>query len=284
MLFSWYAGDYTTDAALAEAAPDVRANPSMGSWANASYLDQQRRRLPAHKFRRLHLNLPGAPEGAAFQPGPVIDAIARGVAHRPRATGVEYIAFVDMSGGSSDDAVLAIGHVEGPRIVVDRIVNQGQPAPFDPRAAVSRFATVLAEYGVRRVTGDAYSGLTFVFDFASHQIHYSRCAMSASALYEALEPKLNAGEVSLPDVPLLEQQLLGLAWRGSRITHSAGEHDDHANAVAGLINELMPVNGDRIEVVETCGWGYGLELGYGEDPLISAERERSRECDHVSGW
>ena len=37
------------------------ANPSMGSWPEGrAYLDQQRRRLPANIFRRLHLNLPGA--------------------------------------------------------------------------------------------------------------------------------------------------------------------------------------------------------------------------------
>ena len=44
----------------------------MASWGDGGeYLEQQRRRLPAHKFRRLHLNLPGLPEGSAFQPEPV---------------------------------------------------------------------------------------------------------------------------------------------------------------------------------------------------------------------
>ena len=57
---------------------------------------------------------------------------------------------------------------------------------------------------------------------------------SASELYEALEPRLNAGEVLLPDVPILEQQLLSLIWRGSRIDHPGGEHDDFANACAGV--------------------------------------------------
>jgi len=55
MLFSWYAADYTTDPDCADAMPEVRANPSLSSWADAGYLDQQRRRLAAHKFRRLHL-------------------------------------------------------------------------------------------------------------------------------------------------------------------------------------------------------------------------------------
>jgi hypothetical protein len=34
MYFSWYAADYTTDPALADADPETRANPSRGSWVD----------------------------------------------------------------------------------------------------------------------------------------------------------------------------------------------------------------------------------------------------------
>jgi len=66
MLFSWYAADRTTDPDYAQATPEQRANPSMGTWADQGYLAQQAARLPAHQFRRLHLNLPGLPEGSAY--------------------------------------------------------------------------------------------------------------------------------------------------------------------------------------------------------------------------
>ena len=61
MLFSWYSADRCTDPDFADLDdPEARANPSMGSWPEGrAYLDQQRRRLPANIFRRLHLNLPG---------------------------------------------------------------------------------------------------------------------------------------------------------------------------------------------------------------------------------
>lgn len=65
MYFSWYAADFTTDPALAQADPETRANPSRDSWQDPDYLAQQQRRLPAHKYRRLHLNLGGLPEGSA---------------------------------------------------------------------------------------------------------------------------------------------------------------------------------------------------------------------------
>lgn len=237
MLFSWYAADFTTDADFAEATPEDRANPSRASWNNAGYLAQQQRRLPAHKYRRLHLNLPGLPEGSAYQPEPVMDAIDRGVKARPRVAGVSYVAFVDMSGGSADDAVLGIAHrdVDG-RGVLDLLVDQGASAPFDPNKAVTRFVAVLKEFGVATVVGDRYAGETFRAQFTTGGVAYHVSDQTKSELYEALEPALNSGAVVLIDVPMLEQQLLGLVWRGGKIDHQAGEHDDYANAAAGALH------------------------------------------------
>ena len=239
LLFSWYAADLCTDPNFADKSPEERANPSLANWGNDQYLPQQQRRLPAHKYRRLHLNLPGLPEGSAYQPEPVMDAIARGVSVRLPEPGIIYTAFVDMSGGSSDDAVLAIGHVDADgRAVLDRLVDQGARPPFDPRQAVERFVAVLSEYHCASVLGDKYAGETFKADFARHGVGYRVSDKTKSQLYEALEPRLNSQQVILPDVPMLEQQLLGLVWRGGKIDHQGGEHDDYANGVAGLVEAI----------------------------------------------
>jgi hypothetical protein len=115
------------------------------------------------------------------------------------------------------------------------VINQGQPPPYDPRVAVHRFAEHLHRHELDTVHGDAYGGQTFRMAFAEEAIRYEVVDRSASELYEALEPRLNAGEVLLPDQPTLERQLLALVWRGSRITHPANEHDDWANAAAGAV-------------------------------------------------
>jgi hypothetical protein len=241
MFFSWYAADYTTDQDFINALPEVRANPSKDSWGDSKYLAQQQRRLPAHKYRRLHLNLPGLPEGSAFTAEKVMEAIERGVKLRAPLPNVDYVAFVDMSGGSSDDATLAIAHREGEadkdgRAVLDRIVDQGQRPPFDPRKAVERFAAVLKEYGVFSVTGDKYAGETFIQDFEKNGIGYQVSELTKSQLYEVLEPKLNSGAVILLDEPKMESQLLGLCWRNNKIDHAANEHDDWSNAAAGAVH------------------------------------------------
>ena len=252
MLLSWYAADFCTDPDFDSKSPEERANPSMASWNNPGYLAQQQRRLPAHKYRRLHLNLPGLPEGSAFQPEPVMDSVARGVTVRIAEPGISYRAFVDMSGGSNDDAVLAIGHMDtNGRAITDRVMNQGPPPPFDPIKAVERFIPVLGEYRCRKVVGDRYAGETFRAAFRERGIEYEVAELTASEHYEQLEPRVNGRKVVLVDEPRIEQQLLGLVWRGGRIDHPAGEHDDWSCAVAGLTQMLLAPT----EVTEhECTW------------------------------
>jgi hypothetical protein len=241
MYFSYYAADRTTDPDFEDKTPEERANPSMSSWTNKRYLDQQRRRLPSHKYRRLHLNLPGSPEGSAFSAERIFDAIERGCHVRLPQQGVGYAGFVDMSGGSIDDAVLCIAHRENKRAVIDAVINQGQRPPFDPRQAAARFAKVLKDYRLFSVTGDQFAGNTFAADFQTNGIAYRTSDLTKSELYEALEPKLNACEVTLLDVPELESQFLGLVWRNNKIDHLPNEHDDWSNAAAGAVHQVLEV-------------------------------------------
>lgn len=123
--------------------------------------------------------------------------------------------------------------------MLDRLMDQGQRPPFDPRKAVQRFVKALQEYGIALVTGDAYAGETFRADFQGQGISYWVSQLTKSEIYEEMERLLNGGRVVLLDNANLESQLLGLVWRGAKIDHPAGEHDDYANAAAGAINMVM---------------------------------------------
>ena len=80
----------------------------------------------------MHLNLPGAPNGAFFDQGAVLAAVVSGRKYLPYRPGIQYWAAVDMSGGSSDNCVLCIGHLEGDKVIIDLIVKQaGNSYPFD---------------------------------------------------------------------------------------------------------------------------------------------------------
>jgi phage terminase large subunit-like protein len=79
---------------------------------------------------------------------------------------------------------------------------------------VERFVRALGDYRVSRVVGDRYAGETFSAALRERGIEYEVSKHTASELYEALEPRLNAHRIVLLDVPVLEQQLLGLVWKG----------------------------------------------------------------------
>jgi hypothetical protein len=111
--------------------------------------------LASRRTRRLHLNLPGAPEGSFLDQGAILNAVIRGRNQLSPKLNTAYHGYVDMSGGSGDDAALCITHAENGRAVVDLAVTPGGKPPFNPRAAVRMFAYILKSYGIRRVWGDA---------------------------------------------------------------------------------------------------------------------------------
>ncbi|MFH0295663.1 hypothetical protein AAFX91_00265 [Bradyrhizobium sp. 31Argb] len=241
MLFSWYSADYCTDPNFAHLPPDERANPSMASWPEGrGYIEQQRRRLPSARFRRLHHNLPGAPQGAHFDQGRVEAAIVSGRQVIEPQDGVDYLAFVDMSGGSSDDATLAIAHWDDRKAVLHLLINQGQPTPFNPRDAVKRFAVMCKLYRCKVVHGDAYAGETFRRDFADCGIDYIVDKRTRTDIYESLEVALNAGQAEMLDIPELRRQLLTLVRKGATIDHQSGQHDDWATSAAGALTLANP--------------------------------------------
>jgi hypothetical protein len=238
MLFSWYSGgELCTDPEFAGLEPELRANPSMSSWPEGrAYLDQQQRRLPTARYRRLHLNLPGAPAGAAIDQAKIAAAVVVGQRSLPPEPGRKYFAGVDMSGGSNDDATLTIAHAVERVAVIDLVEKQSGGVPFNPRNAVVKFAGILKEYGISNVTGDAYGGQTFKADFAGCGITYHVSRKTRSELYEAAEPAFNAGEVQLLDIPILVEQFMCLVWRGSKIDHEPNSHDDWSNSCALAIH------------------------------------------------
>lgn len=243
MYFSWYSATYGTDPAF-NGLPtgEERANPSMQSWGNDGYLAQQRERLPANRYRRLHLNLPLTLDGQYLSADKLEAATASGRTVLPPVADMggappHYRAFVDMSGGSQDDAVLGIAHRDprDHRIRLDVLTAQSGGKPFNPRHAIAKFAAILKTYKCGSVVGDRYAGNTFVADFGEHGIAYVPSQFSRSDIYEMVEPLINTGIVELLDIDVMREQFLGLVQRGEKIDHVPGEHDDYANAAAGAL-------------------------------------------------
>jgi hypothetical protein len=88
----------------------------------------------------------------------------------------------------------------------------------------------------------------------------------------------------LLDVPEIEQQLLGLVWRGGKIDHQNGEHDDWANAAAGVVHELLRAEGISANLCpETglpCPHGCGSTCRLVSDPESDSEAREAERADH----
>ena len=167
----------------------------------------------------------------------VVDAVTiSGRYELPPIADVYYSAFVDPSGGSSDDMTLAIGHTEKDGRAVLDAVRSRRP-PFSPAAAVAEFAALLREYRVTNVTGDRYAGEWPREQFRHHGITYTPADRPKSDLYRDVLALLNSSQVELLDHPRLAAQFLGLERRTARggrnsIDRAPGAHDDLANSVA----------------------------------------------------
>jgi hypothetical protein len=168
--------------------------------------------------------------------------VSPGVYERPPLSRVRYFAFVDPAGGSGKDSMtLAVGHREGPGIIVDAI-RERRP-PFSPQDVTAEFCALLKSYRVSKVFGDKYAGEYPREIFRKFGVAYDPSAEPKSDLYRDLLPAINSKLLDLLDHERLINQLISLERKTARggkesIDHPPNGHDDVCNSVAGLASVL----------------------------------------------
>jgi hypothetical protein len=188
--------------------------------------------------------------------------IIAGVAERLHEPGVQYVGFVDPSGGSMDSMTLAIAHEDKKRgLVVLDLVREVVP-PFSPEAVVAQFAEDCARYRIREVTGDHYAGEWPREQFRKAGITYRVSEETKSELYVAALPLLTSGRAELLDHKRLLGQFRGLERRTGRsgkdsVDHGPRGKDDVANAAAGALVNVRRA-GRR---VEPMAWAHAETTG-----------------------
>ena len=147
-------------------APTLTMNPSVPR----SFIDEEYEKDPASaaaEYGGLFRT-----DIQAFVTREAVDAVtAPGVFEIAPMFSVDYFAFVDPSGGSSDSMTLAIAHRDMTGRAILDVVREAKP-PFSPESVVSEFATVLKAYNIKTVTGDRYAGLWPRERFFVHHIDY----------------------------------------------------------------------------------------------------------------
>jgi hypothetical protein len=160
----------------------------------------------------------------------------------PPAEGVSYQGFTDASGGVGSDAyTVSIGHKTGDRVITD--VCRGTVGRFNPQEVTKQYAALLKEYRISKVVGDAYGAEWVAAAWRDCGFEYTRSPKPKSEIYLECIPLFTRGLVGLPDRPKLLRELRLL----ERHTHRSGKdavdyprngHDDHANAVCGVLHLL----------------------------------------------
>lgn len=155
-------------------------------------------------------------------------------AHRP------YYCGIDPSGGGHDSYTAALCHVEGEKIVVDRIEERF--SPLDPAQVTEEFATIMKAYGIRRIKSDRYAGMWPTAAYAKHSVAVEINDQSASELLLELGALIRMGRVVLPESDRLLTQLTQLERKVRSGGHDVveaptGGYDDLACALASAMVE-----------------------------------------------
>jgi hypothetical protein len=168
----------------------------------------------------------------------ITDAIDSGCRERGAADRYGYFAFIDPSGGKRDSFALGIAHSQGGVALLD-LVREWK-APLDPATVVGEIAKLVRPYGIRSVTGDAYSGEWCQAAFREAGLQYAVSDRAASEVFLEVGPLFAQGKVRLVDHERLTMQLRQLERRTAasgrdRVGHPPGGHDDLAVSACGAL-------------------------------------------------
>jgi hypothetical protein len=159
-----------------------------------------------------------------------------------RAAAESYFAFVDVAGGGGKDSyAIALGHLEGEKVVVD--VIRSRAPKFNPEEVTQQYCELLKAYGISRVVGDKFSGDWASNAHAKFGITYERAEKTKSEIYLEAEGAFNTGRVELPNRETAVSQLKALVRKvrsGGRdsVDTDSGQPEDEANVLCGVIASL----------------------------------------------
>ena len=155
-----------------------------------------------------------------------------------------YQAFTDAAGGTGNDAyTIAIGHKQGENFIIDVVRGTPPGVRFDPATVTEEYAGLLKYYRIYSVTGDHYAAAWVSSAWSKHGVTYRQSNLAKSAIYLECDPLFARGLVRLPNHAKLLRELRLLERRVHRsgkdsVDHGRNGHDDHANAVCGVLQLL----------------------------------------------
>lgn len=265
------------------------------SWVSQDFLQQQRRILPEHVYRRLHLNEWTEGSGA-FLTFAEVESIFGGASVPECSRGKHFIA-LDV-GLSHDATVVAVAHLEGQDVAIDAIKAwKGTPADRVNLAAVEEWLLNASRvYSASKLLADPWQAVGLIQRLQERGIRAMDVSFGQQyrgRLFANLLELVRTQRLRCFPHPDLKDELLRLEFRevsgNLRVDHPSGGHDDHAVAVAmaalAAVQEgghrwvLMGTDGDE---VFTIGGGQGREskpeaVAVVAGPSVERRRQQAEE-------
>jgi len=209
-------------------------------WMSPARLEEQRQRLPAAVFEQLFENRWTPAAGSFLDPDVIATAfVLPGPAGADRGR-FFYSAALDL-GGVHDRTALAVGHRDGPSVVLDWLATwQGSKrAPVVFGDVEETVVDAHGSYGFR-LWFDRWQALDLTQRLTARgvlAVEYGFTAQSKMRLAQTLLSLINGHNLKLYEADGLRRELLGLrlvqasggAWA---FDHRPGGHDDRAIAIA----------------------------------------------------
>ena len=111
----------------------------------------------------------------------------------PYTPGKVYVAFCDSSGGRRDSYVVAIGHSDRGRIIIDAI--RIRKPSFNPLEVTKQMAEFIKGYGLTKITGDFYAAQFLVEAWANCGIEYETSPVRSSDHFLNFEGQINTQNI-----------------------------------------------------------------------------------------
>lgn len=196
-------------------------------------------------------------------------AIDRKIFERPYEEGVDYVGFIDPSGGKSDSFCggLAFQDKETKKVML-AVLREARP-PFRPESVCAEYSKVFKDYGVTSIKSDAYAGAWVESAFENFGITVERAKMSKSDYYLNALPLFNNGSIRLLDQERLKNQLMSLERKTRSGSRDAVDNfhglDDLSNCACACLVEAQ-----EGETGPTTVWSKDDWYGPGSEPDLGS--------------
>jgi len=191
---------------------------------------------------------------SSFLDHSVVEAVIdEKIFERPYVEGINYIGFIDSSGGKSDSFVCALSHQDKTTKKAILDVCRETVAPFRPGDVVEEYSKLLKSYGVTSIKSDSYAGLWVTSAFENFGISVEKASMTKSDYYLNSLPLFNNMSIHLLDQERLKNQLLSLERKTrSGMRDSVDNYhgfDDLSNAACACLVECQEQARDNLSEI-----------------------------------